>query len=65
MTTPRGTQESPIELEIDPWLYGCNPVDGCGVCTALANQLANAETHEERFDAAREIRNHPHERGRK
>jgi hypothetical protein len=64
MTTPRGIQEAPVVLEIDPWLYGCNPADGCGVCAALANQLANAETHEERFDAAREIRNHPHERER-
>ncbi|MCX5203002.1 hypothetical protein OG897_16295 [Streptomyces sp. NBC_00237] len=55
-----GVQEAPVVLDIDPYLYGCTPAPGCGVCTALAKQLDKGKTHEERFDAATEIRNHPH-----
>ncbi len=55
-----GVQEEPVDLPIDPWLYGFNAAPGCGVCEALVKQFHNAETHEDKFDAAQEIRNHPH-----
>ncbi|MGW1867372.1 hypothetical protein ACWCPS_17615 [Streptomyces mauvecolor] len=48
---------------IDDYLYSCEPVPNCGVCTALASELKQAREapgHGKAYDAAAEIRNHPH-----
>ncbi|WP_199831809.1 hypothetical protein [Streptomyces sp. ERV7] len=41
----------------------CAPAAGCGVCTAPAAELSEAreaKDHGKAYDAAVEIRNHPH-----
>ncbi len=60
MSRHNGVQGNPVVLSIEPWLYGFSAAPGCGVCSALVQQFEKAETHEDKFDAAREIRNHPH-----
>ncbi|MEU3374548.1 hypothetical protein ABZ734_29415 [Streptomyces sp. NPDC006660] len=65
MTEPRTYPLPAVVLAefMEDYLYGCTPVAGCGVCTALAAELARAreaKEHREAYDAAAEIRNHPH-----
>jgi hypothetical protein len=65
MTEPRTYPQPPVELAafVDDYLYGCDPVEGCGVCTALSAELSEAREAKEwgsAYDAAAEIRNHPH-----
>lgn len=65
MTNPRTYPQPAVELVafVDNYLYGCDPVAGCGVCTALAAELSEArrtQDHGKAYDAAAEIRNHPH-----
>uniref|UniRef100_A0AAU2V7Z6 Uncharacterized protein n=1 Tax=Streptomyces sp. NBC_00003 TaxID=2903608 RepID=A0AAU2V7Z6_9ACTN len=64
-TSPRTYPQPPIELAgfVDNYLYGCAPAPECGVCAALAEELATArrgKEHSRAYDAAAEIRNHPH-----
>ncbi|WP_053730798.1 hypothetical protein [Streptomyces sp. WM6378] len=64
-TSPRTYPQPPIELAgfVENYLYGCAPVAECGVCAALAEELAAARRDKEysrAYDAAAEIRNHPH-----
>ncbi|MEU1077432.1 MULTISPECIES: hypothetical protein [unclassified Streptomyces] len=65
MTERRTYPEPAVELAgfVEDYLYGCSPVAGCGVCTALAAELATAreaKDHGKAYEAAAEIRNHPH-----
>ncbi|AYG83290.1 hypothetical protein DWB77_05486 [Streptomyces hundungensis] len=65
MTDPRTYPQPAIELAgfVDDYLYGCTPAAGCGVCTALSAELSEArkaKQHGKAYDAAAEIRNHPH-----
>jgi hypothetical protein len=56
-------QTAPVELPIDPWLLNGTPAEGCKVCEALAEQREHAlklGNQGAAFDAAAEIRNHPH-----
>ncbi len=69
MTGPIKYSQPPVELAgaVDAYLYDCSPVEGCGVCTALVQELAEAKQAKDwsaAFDAAAEVRNHPHERQR-
>jgi hypothetical protein len=64
-TNPRTYPQPAVELAgfVDNYLYGCVPVPECGVCEALAKELAEARLAKEynrAYDAAAEIRNHPH-----
>jgi hypothetical protein len=64
-TNPRTYHQPAVELAgfVDNYLYGCVPVTECGVCVALAKELAEArlaKEHNRAYDAAAEIRNHPH-----
>uniref|UniRef100_A0AAU2V930 Uncharacterized protein n=1 Tax=Streptomyces sp. NBC_00003 TaxID=2903608 RepID=A0AAU2V930_9ACTN len=66
MADPRTYPRSAVELAafVDDYLYGCDPAAGCGVCAALARELAaarKADEHGKAYDAAAEIRNHPHQ----
>lgn len=66
MSEPTRYSTPPVDLPIDPWLLEGIPVNGCGVCMALARQRKEALTRSDRskaYEAAAEIRNHPH-RGR-
>ncbi|MFI6471820.1 hypothetical protein ACIBL5_16425 [Streptomyces sp. NPDC050516] len=65
MTNPIRYPQRPVELAgaVDDYLYGCDPEDGCGVCAALAKQLEAAKRAKDwgkAYDAAAEVRNHPH-----
>ncbi|MFD7163091.1 hypothetical protein [Streptomyces violascens] len=65
MTNPRSYPQPAVELAafVDDYLYGCSPVAGCGVCTALSAELSEARKandHGTAYDTAAEIRNHPH-----
>ncbi|WP_406507152.1 hypothetical protein [Streptomyces sp. NBC_00212] len=65
MTSPRTYPLPAVELAglVDDYLYGCQPVADCGVCTALAAELTGAreaKDHGTAYDAVAEIRNHPH-----
>ncbi|WP_371653396.1 MULTISPECIES: hypothetical protein [unclassified Streptomyces] len=65
MTNPRTYPQQRAELpkRVHDYLYGCDPVAACGVCAALATELAEAREATEygkAYDAAAEIRNHPH-----
>lgn len=65
MTEPTRYQQEPVELPIDPWLLEGTPVNGCDVCMALARQRKVALDRGDRskaFEAAAEIRKHPHGR---
>ncbi|MFE9401803.1 hypothetical protein ACFYNY_08510 [Streptomyces sp. NPDC006530] len=63
MTTPLNYSQPPLELAdaVEDHLYGCAPAEGCGVCAALAQELAEAREGgrwSAAYDAAAEIRNH-------
>ncbi|MFE9403708.1 hypothetical protein ACFYNY_18225 [Streptomyces sp. NPDC006530] len=65
MTDPPTYPQPAVELAdfVEEYLYGCSPAPGCGVCAALAKELAGARAQREysrAYDAAAEIRNHPH-----
>ncbi|MEU5434158.1 hypothetical protein AB0G73_12375 [Streptomyces sp. NPDC020719] len=65
MTNPQTYPQPAVELAgfVDDYLYGCEPVADCGVCAALARELAEArgaKEHGKAYTAAKEIRNHPH-----
>jgi hypothetical protein len=65
MTNPPTYPQPAVELAgfVEDYLYGCDPAAGCGVCTALAKELTEArqaKAHSKAYDAAAEIRNHPH-----
>ncbi|GAA4016026.1 hypothetical protein GCM10022232_68940 [Streptomyces plumbiresistens] len=48
---------------LDEWLYEANPVEGCERCAAEVvrlNEAVYAGMTWVRYDAAREIRSHPH-----
>ncbi|MFE9409618.1 hypothetical protein ACFYN0_12630 [Streptomyces sp. NPDC006704] len=65
MTSPLKYPRPPVELAgaVEAYLYGCAPADGCGVCAALARELEEAKAAEKwsaAYDAAAEVRNHPH-----
>ncbi|MEU9102401.1 hypothetical protein [Streptomyces sp. NPDC048361] len=65
MTTPFKYPQPPVELAgaVEAYLYDCTPVEGCGVCTALARELREARVAKKwsvAYDAAAEVRNHPH-----
>ncbi|MFE9612858.1 hypothetical protein [Streptomyces sp. NPDC006012] len=65
MSEPTRYQQKSVELPIDPWLLEGTPVNGCGVCIALARQRKEALERGEgakAFEAAAEIRQHPHGR---
>lgn len=58
------TLGQPVELPLDGWLYGYTVSPECGVCKALDRQFAEAEKHKDHramYQAAAEIRNHPHD----
>lgn len=63
--TPPSTYPSPpVELPLDDWLYEGEPVPGCDVCKALAEERTQARKQSrtaKACEAAREIRNHPHQ----
>ncbi|MFI6051691.1 hypothetical protein ACIBCO_16575 [Streptomyces violascens] len=65
MTNPPTYPQPAVELAafVEEYLYGCAPAVACGVCAALAKELATAraaQEHSRAYDAAAEIRNHPH-----
>ncbi|MFG2717113.1 hypothetical protein ACGFW5_02215 [Streptomyces sp. NPDC048416] len=65
MTNPTSYPQPPVHLPgaVDAYLYGCSPAAGCGVCAALAKELEEARAAHKgsaAYDAAAEIRNHPH-----
>ncbi|MGW2818635.1 hypothetical protein [Streptomyces sp. NPDC001415] len=69
MTNPPTYPQPAVELAgfVEDYLYGCEPAAGCGVCAALAKELAGARAagvYSKAYDAAAEIRNHPHPRPR-
>lgn len=66
MTNPQTYPQPAVELAgfVDDYLYGCAPVADCGVCAALVRELTearDAKEHSKAYDAAKEIRNHPHQ----
>ncbi len=68
MTTPVKYPQPPVELvgAVEAFLYDCTPAEGCGVCTALIAELEEAmkaDRWSAAYDAAAEVRNHPHEKG--
>ncbi len=71
MTTPLKYPQPPVELPgaVEAFLYDCAPTEACGVCTALVKELEEAKAAQrwsDAYDAAAEVRNHPHEkRGRR
>ncbi len=63
MTSPIRYSQPPVELSVDGWLLEGEPEPGCGVCSALVLQRAEARKRNDwtaACAAAREIRNHPH-----
>lgn len=65
MTTPFTYPRPPVELAgaVEAYLYDCTPAKGCGVCAALVRELAEAKAAQRwsaAYDAAAEVRNHPH-----
>ncbi|AYG83864.1 hypothetical protein DWB77_06065 [Streptomyces hundungensis] len=65
MTSPLKYPRPPVELAgaVEAYLYDCTPVEGCGVCAALVKELGEAKAAEKwsaAYDAAAEVRNHPH-----
>jgi hypothetical protein len=65
MTEPSRFPAPPVELPTDPWLIEGTPVNGCDVCRALTRQRKAALDRGDRskaFEAAAEIRKHPHRR---
>jgi hypothetical protein len=51
---------------MDAWLEACTPVPDCDVCQANYKQLQEAQQAEDHDKArihAKEVREHPHDRG--
>ncbi|MFD4952163.1 hypothetical protein [Streptomyces sp. NPDC058451] len=65
MADPTRYTTPPVELPLDPWLLDGTPANGCDVCMALARQrkaaLGKGDSRKA-FEAAAEIRKHPHGR---
>ncbi|MFI8253371.1 hypothetical protein ACWEPA_03020 [Streptomyces filamentosus] len=65
--TEQSVPEAPIDLPIDDWLYEARPVRGCRKCSDAMRELRQAENAGDdarRFEAARQVRSHPHRLGR-
>lgn len=67
MTDPIPYPQPPVELPgaVEAYVYDCAPDRTCGVCVALAGELRAARAASKwsaAYDAAAEIRNHPHGR---
>lgn len=65
MTNPTQYLQSPVVLPgaVEAYLYDCEPATGCGVCAALVGELESAreaKSWRKAYDAAAEVRNHPH-----
>jgi hypothetical protein len=63
MTEPLKYSQAPVELPLDDWLYEARPKPGCQTCTDAVKALKAAKRAGnawDRFEAARQIRSHPH-----
>jgi hypothetical protein len=63
VSKPKTYPGDPVELPLDPWLLEGTPVNGCDVCMVLARERRDALSRGDStkaFEAAAEIRKHPH-----
>ncbi|MFC7883659.1 hypothetical protein ACFUVV_17545 [Streptomyces sp. NPDC057376] len=66
MTEPSRCPENPVVLPLDDWLYEAHPVAGCPTCAEAVAALKAAKKSGDanaRFEAARIVRQHPHDTG--